>query len=156
MTENEEPSIPAPKQVKPDLLNIRKKIGDITTDEQEIMKAALRAGKTSPFYELKVYKNGKDKIINKKSAPPPSQPAKPSQPNVSDLLWNRVAKLEKKYTKLKAKYEEQFVDDDEIAEAPPDVVSEVVPEAVPEQPDIPNQQEYIYYPRSWRDRMRYI
>ena len=111
-----------------------KRIDELTDDEKKILIDNARAGIENPYYNVKLYKNGTTRICKSKK-PTISQQAVSNKgerslnSNTSDnrkvymtdnqLIWEHVLELENKYNnlyrkhkKLKAKYNDLYIEDD--------------------------------------------
>ena len=131
----------------------RKQIVDLTDDERAIIVNNARNGYDQPYYDVKLFKNGKYRIIKKKETAPSvaqkvitstNTPEKEKKAYYSDnqLLFEhiielnaKVDKLMTKHKKLKRKYQtlqnDIYADEDEISvpttmkEPEPEVKNEV-------------------------------
>lgn len=111
-----------------------KRIDELTDEEKKIIIENARAGIDNPYYNVKLYKNGTTRICKSKK-PTISQQAVSNKgerlinSNTSDarkvymtdnqLIWEHVLELENKYNnlyrkhkKLKAKYNDLYIEDD--------------------------------------------
>ena len=111
-----------------------KRIDELTDEEKKILIDNARAGIENPYYNVKLYKNGNSRICKSKK-PTISQQAVSNKgerlinSNTSDnrkvymtdnqLIWEHVLELENKYNnlyrkhkKLKAKYNDLYIEDD--------------------------------------------
>ena len=115
----------------------RKQIVDLTDDERAIIVNNARNGYDQPYYDVKLFKNGKYRIIKKKETAPSvaqkvitstNTPEKEKKAYYSDnqLLFEhiielnaKVDKLMTKHKKLKRKYQtlqnDIYADEDEIS-----------------------------------------
>ena len=115
----------------------RKQIVDLTDDEKALIVANARNGLDQPYFDVKLFKNGKYRIIKKKETAPTvaqkvitnsSTPEKEKKAYYSDnqLLFEhiielnaKVDKLMTKHKKLKRKYQslqnDIYADEDEIS-----------------------------------------
>ena len=140
-TKNEDISEPVNEEqqkIKPATKFVeRKQIVDLNDDEKALIVANARNGYDQPYYDVKLFKNGKYRIIKKKEQAPTvaqkvitnsSTPEKEKKVFYSDnqLLFEHVielnAKVEKlmmKHKKLKRKYQslqnDIYCEDDEIS-----------------------------------------
>ena len=128
-----------------------KRIDELTDEEKKIIIENARAGIDNPYYNVKLYKNGTTRICKSKK-PTISQQAVSNKgerlinSNTSDsrkvymtdnqLIWEHVLELENKYNnlyrkhkKLKAKYNDLYIEDEDIAQKP-----QPEPQPEPEQP----------------------
>ncbi len=117
-----------------------KRIDELTDEEKKIIIENARAGIDNPYYNVKLYKNGTTRICKSKK-PTISQQAVSNKgerlinSNTSDsrkvymtdnqLIWEHVLELENKYNnlyrkhkKLKAKYNDLYIEDEDIAQKP--------------------------------------
>jgi hypothetical protein len=117
-----------------------KRIDELTDEEKKILIENARAGIDNPYYNVKLYKNGTTRICKSKK-PTISQQAVSNKgerlinSNTSDsrkvymtdnqLIWEHVLELENKYNnlyrkhkKLKAKYNDLYIEDEDIAQKP--------------------------------------
>ena len=126
----------------------RKQIVDLTDDEKAIIVNNARNGFDQPYYDVKLFKNGKYRIIKKKETTPSvaqkvitstNTPEKEKKAYYSDnqLLFEhiielnaKVDKLMTKHKKLKRKYQslqnDIYADEDEISV--PQTIKEPEPE----------------------------
>ena len=126
----------------------RKQIVDLTDDERAIIVNNARNGFDQPYYDVKLFKNGKYRIIKKKETTPSvaqkvitstNTPEKEKKAYYSDnqLLFEhiielnaKVDKLMTKHKKLKRKYQslqnDIYADEDEISV--PQTIKEPEPE----------------------------
>lgn len=111
-----------------------KRIDELTDDEKKILIDNARAGIENPYYNVKLYKNGTTRICKSKK-PTICQQAvnnkgeRSLNSNTSDnrkvymtdnqLIWEHVLELENKYNnlyrkhkKLKAKYNDLYIEDE--------------------------------------------
>ena len=138
----------------------RKQIVDLTDDEKTLIVANARNGLDQPYFDVKLFKNGKYRIIKKKeTAPTVSQkviasttaPEKEKKAYYSDnqLLFEHVielnAKVEKlmaKHKKLKRKYQslqnDIYADEDEISV--PQTIKETEPVNVEVKNEVKDEQ----------------
>ena len=115
----------------------RKQIVDLTDDEKALIVANARNGLDQPYFDVKLFKNGKYRIIKKKETAPTvaqkvitstTTPEKEKKAYYSDnqLLFEhiielnaKVDKLMTKHKKLKRKYQslqnDIYADEDEIS-----------------------------------------
>ena len=139
--ENEKTSEPVnDEQPKPKVAKKfveRKQIVDLTDDEKALIVANARNGLDQPYFDVKLFKNGKYRIIKKKETAPTvaqkvitstTAPEKEKKAYYSDnqLLFEhiielnaKVDKLMTKHKKLKRKYQslqnDIYADEDEIS-----------------------------------------
>ena len=140
-----------------------KRIDELTDDEKKILIDNARAGIENPYYNVKLYKNGTTRICKSKK-PTISQQAVSNKgerslnSNTSDnrkvymtdnqLIWEHVLELENKYNnlyrkhkKLKAKYNDLYIEDDIPTPTPKTDSSNVEPTLTPQnQPEQPQPQ----------------
>ena len=160
----------------------QKQVSALTEEERNLILSNARAGIDQPYYEVKTFKNGKQRIIKKKTVTPTvSQKAissTPPPPNNSEqkvyysdnqLLFEhiielnaKVDKLMTKHKKLKRRYQalqnDIYVDDEEVEEP---VVSEGVEAKTNEEQkeQVKNQPNAYVQPvstRGWRSRLTYL
>jgi hypothetical protein len=139
-----------------------KRIDELTDEEKKILIENARAGIDNPYYNVKLYKNGTTRICKSKK-PTISQQAVSNKgerlinSNTSDarkvymtdnqLIWEHVLELENKYNnlyrkhkKLKAKYNDLYIEDEDIAQKPqPEPEPQPEPQKQPE-PEQPQKQ----------------
>ena len=131
-----------------------KRIDELTDDEKKILIDNARAGIENPYYNVKLYKNGTTRICKSKK-PTISQQAVSNKgerslnSNTSDnrkvymtdnqLIWEHVLELENKYNnlyrkhkKLKAKYNDLYIEDDTPTPTPKTDSSNVEPTPTPQ------------------------
>ena len=133
----------------------RKQIVDLTDDERAIIVNNARNGFDQPYYDVKLFKNGKYRIIKKKETAPSvaqkvitstNTPEKEKKAYYSDnqLLFEhiielnaKVDKLMTKHKKLKRKYQslqnDIYADEDEIS------VPTTMKEPEPEHNEVKNE-----------------
>ena len=135
-----------------------KRIDELTDEEKKILIENARAGIDNPYYNVKLYKNGTTRICKSKK-PTISQQAVSNKgerlinSNTSDsrkvymtdnqLIWEHVLELENKYNnlyrkhkKLKAKYNDLYIEDEDIAQKPqPEPQKQSEPEQPQKQPE---------------------
>lgn len=112
-----------------------KRIDELTDDEKTTLINNARAGVDNPYYDVKLFKNGKTRICKRKKPTISNQAViskgeklymgKNGEQKVymtdSQLMWEHVLELENKYNslyrkhkKLKSKYNDLYVEDDNI------------------------------------------
>lgn len=140
-----------------------KRIDELTDEEKKILIENARAGIDNPYYNVKLYKNGTTRICKSKK-PTISQQAVSNKgerlinSNTSDnrkvymtdnqLIWEHVLELENKYNnlyrkhkKLKAKYNDLYIEDEDIAQKPqPEPQKQPEPEQPQKQPQPEHEQ----------------
>ena len=139
-----------------------KRIDELTDDEKKILIDNARAGIENPYYNVKLYKNGTTRICKSKK-PTISQQAVSNKgerslnSNTSDnrkvymtdnqLIWEHVLELENKYNnlyrkhkKLKAKYNDLYIEDDIPTPTPKTDSSNVEPTPTPQNQPQPQPQ----------------
>jgi hypothetical protein len=143
-----------------------KRIDELTDEEKKILIENARAGIENPYYNVKLYKNGTTRICKSKK-PTISQQAVSNKgerslnSNTSDnrkvymtdnqLIWEHVLELENKYNnlyrkhkKLKAKYNDLYIEDDIPTPTPKTDSSNVEPTPTPQnQPEPQPQHEQV-------------
>jgi hypothetical protein len=141
-----------------------KRIDELTDEEKKILIENARAGIDNPYYNVKLYKNGTTRICKSKK-PTISQQAVSNKgerlinSNTSDarkvymtdnqLIWEHVLELENKYNnlyrkhkKLKAKYNDLYIEDEYpsgLSSKSEDIAQKPQPEPEP-QPEQPQKQ----------------
>lgn len=114
-----------------------KNISDLTDAEKKILIDNAKAGIENPFYNVKIYKNGNTRICKKKTTSISNNAVTNQGERViksreadqkvyltdNQLIWEHLLELETKYSnlyrkhkKLKAKYNDLYVEDDQILE----------------------------------------
>ena len=159
----------------------QKQVSALTEEERNLIITNARAGIDQPYYEVKTFKNGKQRIIKKKTVTPTvSQKAIKTTPSPTNaeqkvyysdnqLLFEhiielnaKVDKLMTKHKKLKRRYQalqnDIYVNDDEVEE--PVVSEEVEAKTNEEQKEqVKNQPNAYVQPvstRGWRSRLTYL
>ena len=159
----------------------RKQVSALTEDERNLIIANAQAGIDQPYYDVKTFKNGKQRIIKKKTVtptvsqkaikttPPPTNAEQKVYYSDNQLLFEhiielnaKVDKLMTKHKKLKRRYQalqnDIYVNDEEVEE--PVVSEEVEAKTNEEQKEqVKNQPNAYVQPvstRGWRSRLTYL
>ena len=158
----------------------RKQVSSLTEEERNLILSNARAGIDQPYYDVKTVKNGKQRIIKKKtvkqtvsqkaiSTPSPTNAEQKVYYSNDQLLFEhiielnaKVDKLMTKHKKLKRRYQalqnDIYVNDEEVEE--PVVSEEVEAKTNEEQKEqVKNQPNAYVQPvstRGWRSRLTYL
>ena len=134
--QHEQAPTEAPTETKPSI-NIKsipqKKICELTDNEKKALYEASLRNEYNDYYEVKHHANGKYRIIHRKPKTiaqhtDAQDKTKQSKVYMSDnqLVWMHLLDLEQKYErlynkhkKLKRKYNDLYIEDDDIIETPP-------------------------------------
>ena len=111
----------------------QKRINELTDKERDILITNARNGIDNPYYNVKIYKNGSTRICKKKKPTVSNQAVtsngertvlnKSGEQKVyltnDQLLWEHIFELENKYSnlyrkhkKMKARYNDLYIEDD--------------------------------------------
>jgi hypothetical protein len=144
-----------------------KRIDELTDEERKILIENERAGIKNPYYNVKLFKNGNVRICKAKK-PTLSQQVisnngereirntngdnRKVYMTDSQLMWEHIFELENKYNtlytkhkKLKAKYNDLYIEDDDlISRQMPTYEQQQQEEQQKEEPVYEQQQEPVY------------
>ena len=156
------------EDIKPDPKIIpAKRIDELTDEERKILIENERAGIKNPYYNVKLFKNGNVRICKAKKPTLSQQVISNNGEREirntsgnngkvymtdSQLMWEHIFELENKYNtlytkhkKLKAKYNDLYIEDDDLTfRQMPTYEQQQQEEQQKEEPVYEQQQEPVY------------
>ena len=142
-----------------------KPVADLTSEERDILLNNAKEGIDNPNFNVKIFKNGNIRITKKKQATISQQAVASNGERMlahterkvymtdNQLIWEHLMELENKYAtllrkhkKLKARYNDLYIEDEN--EAPSPQVEKVeAPTVIPQQQPAPPQQQQQQQPQ---------